>query len=381
VAAVEAVVDLAAIAHNVAVLRERSGTGVLAVVKADGYGHGAVPVARAALRAGAAEIGVATVAEALELRRGGITSPVIAWLHTPDTDFAAAVRADVEVVVSTAGQLSAVVAAAEVLGRTATVGAKIDTGLARSGAAPHDWPDLRDALAKYTAEEVISLRTAMTHLARGDEPAHPLNAAQAESLDRCVTELRAAGAPPGVVHVSNSAAALTRPDLSRDLVRAGIAVYGRTPVPTLGDFGLVPAMTLTAQVAQVKRVPRGQGVSYNHAWTATRETVVGVIACGYADGVPRVTSNRLAVHVNGRLVLNIGRICMDQFVVDLGPDGCGVSEGDRVVLFGTGAHGEPTAADWAELAGTIDYEILTGIRGRRVRRYRSVDRPERRGAT
>jgi alanine racemase len=369
VAAVEAVVDLAAIAHNVAVLRERSGTGVMAVVKADGYGHGAVPVARAALRAGATEIGVATVAEALELRAGGVTAPVIAWLHTPSTDFGAAVRAGVDVVVSTRRQLSAVVAAAVALGRPATVGVKIDTGLARSGAAPPDWPDLRDALAGHVAAETISLRTAMTHLARGDEPDHPLNDAQAHALDRCVAELRAAGAPPGVVHLSNSAAALTRPDLSRDLVRAGIAVYGRTPVPAIGQFGLVPAMTLTAEVAQVKRLPAGQGVSYNHAWTASRDTVVGVIACGYADGVPRVASNRLAVRIGDRVVPNVGRICMDQFVVDLGPDGAGVGEGDRAVLFGSGAHGEPTAADWARLAGTIDYEILTGIGGRRVRRH------------
>ena len=368
-AAVEAVVDLAAIAHNIGVLRGRSGTEVLAVVKADGYGHGAIPVARAALRAGAAGIGVATVDEAVVLRDDGIAGPLIAWLHTPATDFAAAVRADVEVVVSSPRQLSAVVAAADALGRTAKVGVKVDTGLGRSGVAPDEWPELRDALVKYSASEAVSLQTAMTHLARGDEPDHPLNSSQAVLLDACVDELRRAGAPPHVAHVSNSAAALTRPDLSRDMVRTGIAVYGRTPVPDRGDFGLVPAMTLTAEIAQVKKVAAGQGISYNYTWTAPRETVIGVVACGYADGVPRVASNRLEVWIDGRRHRNIGRICMDQFVIDLGQDGSGVREGDRAVLFGTGSGGEPTALDWAQLAGTIDYEILTAIGGRRTRRY------------
>lgn len=367
--AVEAIVDLKAIAHNVGVLRERSGVPVLAVVKADGYGHGAVPVALAALRAGAAEIGVATIEEALALRAGGVTGPVIAWLHTPASDFAAAIEADIEVIVSSPHQLTAVVAAADELGCTATVGVKVDTGLGRSGVAPAEWPSLCDALAKYSASEVIRLRTAMTHLARGDEPGHPLNEEQVSRLDDCADDLRRAGTPPEVVHASNSAAALTSAGLSRDVVRAGIAVYGRTPVPERGDFGLVPAMTLTAQIAQIKKVSAGDGVSYNHTWTASCDTVVGVVACGYADGVPRVASNRLEVWIAGRRYRNIGRVCMDQFVVDLGPDGSGVCEGDTAVLFGTGAAGEPTALDWARLADTIDYEVLTGIRGRRVRRY------------
>lgn len=368
-AAVEAIVDLEAIAHNVGVLAERSGVAVLAVVKADGYGHGAVPVALAALRAGAVEVGVATIDEALALRAGGVSGPVIAWLHTPASDFTAALHADIEVVVSSPQQLAAVVAAADELGCTATVGVKIDTGLGRSGVAAAEWPRLLDALAKYDASETIRLRTVMTHLARGDEPDHPLNGEQSRRLDECVNELRQVGVPPEVVHASNSAAALTRPDLSRDLVRAGIAVYGRTPVPDRGEFGLVPAMTLTAQIAQIKMVSAGDGVSYNHTWTAPRDTIIGVVACGYADGVPRIASNRLEVWIDGRRYPNVGRVCMDQFVVDLGSGGSGVREGDTAVLFGTGAAGEPTALDWARLSGTIDYEVLTAVRGRRVRRY------------
>ncbi|OKH64884.1 alanine racemase [Mycobacterium sp. SWH-M5] len=358
----EAVVDLAAIAHNVGVLRERSGAEVIAVVKADGYGHGAVEVSRAALGAGATELGVATVDEALAMRAAGITAPVIAWLHTPSTDFAAAIATDVEVVVSTAAQLTAVIAAAHRQGRTATVGVKVDTGLARSGVSVREWPEVCALLT----DDAVELRTVMCHLARGDEPGHPLNAAQAAGLDAHVADLRRAGLTPRRVHIANSAAALTDRSLCRDVVRTGIALYGRSPVPALGDFGLNPAMTLTAEVAMIKRIAAGQGVSYNHTWTAPRDTVVAVLACGYADGVPRALSNRLTVHIDGRRFASVGRICMDQLVVDLGHDGGGVTEGDRAVLFGGAG---VSAGDWAEAAGTIDYEILTGIGGRTVRRY------------
>jgi alanine racemase len=367
--ALEATVDLAAIAHNVGILRERSGADVMAVAKADGYGHGAVPVAHAALRAGAVAVGVATLEEALALRLGGITAPVIAWLHGPGADFDAAVRADVEVVVSSPRQLTAVVRSARNVGRPAAVGVKVDSGLGRNGVAPDEWDAMRELLATSVAEEAVTFRTAMSHLAFGDQPQHPCNNVQAQFLDRCVEELRRAGLPPTSVHLSNSAAALTRPDLSRDLVRAGIALYGRTPVPDLGDFGLVPAMTLTSAIALVKSVPKGQGISYDHTWVATRDTIVAVLPCGYADGVPRVMSNRFEVWVDGRRYPSVGRVCMDQLVIDLGPDGHHVGEGDRAVLFGSGSNGEPTALEWAQLAGTIDYEILTGIRGRRVLRY------------
>jgi alanine racemase len=335
---------------------------VIAVVKADGYGHGAVEVSRAALAAGATELGVATVDEALALRAAGITAPVIAWLHTPSTDFAAAVATDVEVVVSTGAQLAAVIAAAHRVGRTATVGVKVDTGLARSGVSEREWP----AVCALLTDDAVELRTVMCHLARGDEPGHPLNAAQAVGLDAHVADLRRAGLTPSRVHIANSAAVLTDPGLCRDVVRTGIALYGRSPVPALGDFGLIPAMTLTAEVAMIKRIAAGQGVSYNYTWTAPRDTVVAVLACGYADGVPRALSNRLPVHINGRRFAGVGRICMDQLVVDLGRDGGGVTEGDRAVLFGGAG---VSAGDWAAATGTIDYEILTGIGGRTQRRY------------
>jgi alanine racemase len=362
----EAVIDLSAIAHNVGVLQDRSGAEVIAVVKADGYGHGAVEVARAALAAGAAELGVATVGEALALRAGGITAPVIAWLHTPSTDFGAAIAAGIEVVVAAPYQWEGVLAAARQLGRQAVVGVKIDTGLGRNGFTLADWHGVRTRLV----DDVVRLRTVMCHLAFGDEPGHPLNAAQADGLDECVADLRRLGLRPDRVHIANSAAALTDRRLCRDFVRTGIALYGRSPVPQLGDFGLVPAMTFTAEVAMIKKIPAGQGISYSHRWVARQDTTVAVLACGYADGVPRALGDGLAVQINGQRFAGVGRICMDQLVVDLGHDGGGVTEGDHAVLFGgDGA----SAHDWAQATGTIDYEVLTGIGGRTRRTYLPSD--------
>ena len=367
--ALTATVDLDAIAHNVDVLRETSGTDVLAVVKADAYGHGAVPVARAVLAAGAAELGTAHVTEALALRAQGIDAHITSWLHTSGTDFVAAIAADIDIAISSPRQLAAVIDAARSSSRTATVTVKVDTGLNRSGVAVDEWEQTAEALAKDVAEESIVLRGAMCHLARGDEPEHPLNSEQAARLDSAVTDLRRLGTAPQVVHLANSPAALTRPDLARDLVRPGIALYGRTPVPGIGDFGLIPAMTLSAEVSLIKKVAAGQGVSYSHTWIAPRDTVVAVIPAGYADGVPRLLSGKIVVRVGDRDFPGVGRICMDQLVIDLGPDGGGIREGDRAELFGTGARGAPTARDWADAIGTIDYEIVTGIGARAVREY------------
>ncbi len=264
----EATIDLTAIDHNVKVVAQQSGAAVMAVVKADGYGHGAAPVARAAVSAGATDLGVATVAEALALRADGITAPVVAWLHGPTTDFTPAVEADIELAVSSVRQLARVVESAARVGRTAVVSVKIDTGLARNGAGPQEWPDLRSAVASAVAEEAIEFRAAMCHLARGDEPGHPLNDTQAERLDSCVRELRRLGVAPQIVHISNSAAALARPDLSRDLVRAGIAIYGTSPLPD--GYGLIPAMTLSAEVSMVSRSRPGRGCP-----TATRGPLRG----------------------------------------------------------------------------------------------------------
>lgn len=365
-----AVVDLGAIAHNVGTLRECAHSAqVMVVVKADGYGHGAAAVARAAIAAGAAELGVATIEEALDLRGGGVTAPVLAWLHPPGTDFAAALRANVQLGVSSLRQLDDVLAAARQENTTASVTVKVDTGLNRNGVAAADFPDLVAALGRGVAEGALHSRGIMSHLACADEPAHPTNDLQAKCFTDLIALARRAGVIFEVAHLANSPATLTRPDLAFDMVRPGIAAYGLNPVPEHGDAGLIPAMTLTAPVAMVKAVRAGAGVSYGHTWIADRDTTVALIPLGYADGVFRTLSGRFEVTIHGRRRPNIGRICMDQFVVDLGPGATDVVEGDEAVLFGPGARGESTAADWAELLGTIHYEVVTSPRGRVARVY------------
>lgn len=369
-AAATAVVDLGAIQHNVRLLRELAGPAeVMAVVKADGYGHGAARVGQAAIAAGAAELGVATLAEALELRRDGITAPVLCWLHRPGTDFAPALEADVQLGVSSARQLTEVLDATRRTGRTATVTVKTDTGLSRNGVGAADFPALLLELRRAVSDEAIRLRGLMSHLACGDDPASPVNDLQAQRFSEMRRQAREAGVDFEVCHLSNSPAAMTRPDLAFDMVRPGIAVYGQTPIPGRGNMGLRPAMTLKCSVAMVRSIRAGDGVSYGHTWVAPADTTVALIPVGYADGVFRGLSGRMSVLINGRLRPNVGRICMDQFVVDLGPGPVDVSEGDDAILFGPGDDGEPTTSDWARTLDTINYEVVTSPRGRVSRLY------------
>ena len=372
----EALIDLDAIVHNVEVLRAHAGdAAVMAVVKADGYGHGATQIARAVLTAGALELGVATLEEALALRADGISAPILSWLNLPDDDFGPAIAAGVQLGVSSPRHLAGVLASARALGRTAVISVKVDTGLNRNGVAPAEWPQLLDAVARAQAEQAIELRGVFSHLAFADEPDNPVIDVQAARLTEALAQARRLGVRPDVVHLSNSAAALTRPDLSFDMVRPGIAVYGLSPVPDAGDFGLRPAMTLRSRVALVKPVAAGEGVSYGHLWTAPQDTTVALLPIGYADGVPRVLSNRLEVVLGGQRRPVVGRVCMDQVVVDCGPDGGGVVEGDTAVFFGAGDLGEPRAQDWANALGTIHYEVVTGVHGRVQRSYTGVGRP------
>ena len=366
----EAVVDLDAIAHNVRVLREHAGAAeVMAVVKADGYGHGAVEVARAAVRAGVAELGVATIGEALALRRGGITAPVLSWLHPPGTDFDPALAADVQIGVSSVRQVGDLLDAVERTGATAVVTIKVDTGLNRNGVTAREYPGVLDGLSRATAAGAVRVRGIMSHLACGDEPMNPVNDVQAQRFTAMLDQARRNGIEFEVAHLSNSPSAMTRPDLGFDMVRPGIAVYGLSPIPESGDMGLRPAMTLRCPVAMVKTVPAGEGVSYGHTWIAQGDTTVALLPVGYADGVFRALGGRIDVLINGRLRPSVGRMCMDQFVVDLGPGTPDVAEGDEAILFGSGGSGEPTAQRWADLLGTINYEIVTSPRGRIVRTY------------
>ncbi|MBV9292344.1 MAG: alanine racemase [Frankiales bacterium] len=362
-------VDLDAVRANVAVLHRHAGSAnVMAVVKADGYGHGMVPCARAALDGGASWLGVAFVEEALALRAAGIDAPVLAWLLAPGDDVAAATAAGIDVSVSAGWTLDAVATAAADAGRAARVHLKADTGLGRAGATVPDWPALVEQAAKCEADGLVDVVGVWSHLAYADAPGHPTVARQVAAYGEALDVAGRAGLHPQFRHLANSAATLALPEAHFDLVRPGVAVYGLSPGPALGtsaDLGLRPAMTLRAEVALVKHVEAGQGVSYGHRYTTTTSTRLALVPLGYADGVPRHATNVGPVQIGGRRFTVSGTVCMDQFVVDVGDTD--VSAGDEVVLFGPGDSGEPTADDWAQAVGTINYEIVTRV-GARVPR-------------
>ncbi|GAA2330848.1 alanine racemase [Saccharopolyspora halophila] len=361
-------IDVDAIRHNVGVLAGRareSGAATMVVVKSDGYGHGAAVVARAALESGAERLGVAAVEEALQLREAGITAPILCWLFVESDRFGPAIDADVDLSASSQATLARIVDAAAERGKTARVHLKIDTGLCRSGCPADLWPELVEAAAKAEAAGRIRVEAVWSHLACADEPGHPSIDRQAERFARAYEQARAVGLEP-IRHLANSAATLTRPDLHFELVRPGIASYGLDPVPQAGAHDLIPAMTFRSSVSLVKRVAAGESVSYGHTWTAERDTTLALVPVGYADGVPRSLSGRMDVWLAGRRRPVVGRVCMDQLVVDTGGDV--VDEGAEVILFGTGDQGEPTAAEWADELGTIHYEIVTGMYRPRVTR-------------
>lgn len=359
-------VDLDAIRHNVRRLREAApGAELMAVVKADGYGHGMVPVATAALAAGATWLGVCTLGEALALRAAGITAPVLAWLLAPGQPRHEAVTAGVDLSVACRAELDEVVAASRQAGAAARVHLKLDTGLARGGATTTDWPALVEAAGKAQADGAVEVVGVWSHLVHADAPQHPTTDAQLAAFQDGLITAERFGIRPRYRHLANSAATLTRPETHFDLVRPGIAVYGLSPVAGQ-TLGLRPAMTAQARVLLTKRVPAGQGVSYGHTYHTRRETTLAVVPVGYGDGVPRAASNAGPVALGGRIRRIAGRVCMDQIVVDCGDDP--VAAGDLAVLFGPPATGAPTADDWAEAVGTINYEIVTRFGGPRVSR-------------
>jgi alanine racemase len=364
----EIVVDLDAIAANTAVLRERVGRPLMAVVKADGYGHGLLPAARAVLAGGADMLGVAVLDEALALRAAGVRAPVLAWLHGPGTDYAAALTGDIEVSVNAGWALDEVVAAARATEATARVHLFADTGLSREGATPAEWPALVAAAARAQADGEISVVGLWSHMAYADAPTHPTIGAQVAVFEEAVEIARGAGLTEARRHLANSAATVALPHTWYDMVRPGVALYGLDPLG--GDpavHGLRPAMTVRAPVALTKRVPAGVGVSYGHTYFPETETTLALVPVGYADGVPRAAGNRAPVLAAGEQRTIAGRVCMDQFVLDVGD--AEISPGDEVVLWGPGAHGEPTAQQWADAVDTIHYELVTRVGGRFARRY------------
>ena len=360
-------IDLDALAANVRTLRALAPSSeFMAVVKADAYGHGLLPVARTAIDAGATWLGVAQFAEAFALRDAGLTTRLLTWLSVPGSDFAGAVERDIDLSASAPWVLDEIATAARSLGLTARVHLKVDTGLGRGGAFGPDWGALVRHARSLEAEGAITVVGVWTHFAFADAPEHPTVIAQQERFFEAVAEAEREGCRLEVRHLANSAATLVHPSAHADLVRPGIAMYGLTPVPQVDDdFGLRPVMSLRARLALVKRLPAGQGISYGHVYAPEHDTVVGLVPAGYADGIPRNATNVGPLRAGDLRTTIAGRVCMDQFVIDLGP-GSSAQAGDVVTLFG-GAPGEPTAQEWADATDTISYEIVTRL-GPRVPR-------------
>jgi alanine racemase len=366
----QARVDLAAIRQNVALLKEQAdGAELMGAVKADAYGHGLVPCAEAVLEAGASRLGTAFVREALELRAGGVTAPILAWLITPGEPLDEALAQDVELSAADERLLDEIAAAVRRTGRTAKLHLEADTGMSRGGSPLAAWPGVLARAMELRAEGVIEIVGLWSHFACADIPGHPSIEQQLEAFKTALklAEQAGAGGSHVIRHLSNSAATMTLPEARYDLVRPGIAMYGLSPIPELGDFGLRPAMTLSARIGLVKRVPEGSGVSYAHLYTTDRETTLGLVPLGYADGILRHATGRAEVLAGGRRRRIAGRVCMDQFMIDMGDDP--LAAGDEVVLFGPGDGGEPTAQEWADTLGTITHEIVTRIGSRVPRVY------------
>jgi alanine racemase len=361
----EALVDLSAIKHNVEHLKKTAGTKLLAVVKADAYGHGLIPVAKAALSAGADYLGVALLEEAIALREAGIEAPILAWLVQPGSDFKRAIELDIELAAASLKALSEISAAS--VGKKAKVHLEVDTGMTRGGFL-NEWDHLG---AEHLSN--IDLVGIYSHFARADEPGEKQNERQLVRFNEMVAKVHSLGFTNVIRHLSNSAATLKDHAAAFDMVRTGIAMYGLSPdVKTLGSsqsLGLRPAMQLRAALYLVKDVPAHSPVGYGATESTPRDTKLGVVAMGYADGVPRIAHEAGIWSSSGKSPI-IGRVSMDQFVVDLGLTSK-LQSGDWVVIFGNGSHGEYTADDWGAASGSINYEIVTRI-GPRVPRIYSA---------
>lgn len=360
-------ISMPAVRHNVGRIRELTGGFVIAVVKANGYGHGAADVARAAFEGGAGMVATADLEEALALREAGISGPLLCWIHGIGVDFISAITHDIEIGVNNLDQLEKLAAAANETGKPAVAQLKIDTGLSRNGAARADWDTLFARAAELHAAGTVHVRGIFSHLANAGAEA---DRAQAAVLDDAVASLRSHGIDPELIHLAASAATLSSPHLHYTAVRVGIMIYGLSPVPdkTSADLGLVPAMTLRSEVIALRDVPAGTGVSYGFNHICETATTLALVPMGYADGMPRALNGAGAgVSIGGQQRPIVGRIGMDQCIVDVGPQAAHIKLGDRVVLFGDPEQGYPPVETWAKLMHTINYEIVVGIGSRVLR--------------
>lgn len=363
-----AVIDHAALRANVERLREAAGPAeVMAVVKADAYGHGILPVSRSVLAAGATWLGVAQLGEAIALRAAGIEAPLLSWLYGPGAPLAEAIEAGIDISAAAPWALTELAAAARKTARPARVHLKVDTGMARGGAWPTAWAELVDHAARLAAEGTVEIVGIWSHLARADEPARPATDQQLATFTDALARAERAGVRPQLRHLAGSSGTLLHPATHFDLVRPGIAVYGLSPAPEVAgavELGLHAAMRLEAEVVLTKDVPVGTPVGYGHTYDTPQPGRLALLPLGYGDGIPRHASNSGPVQLGTHRARVAGRVSMDQIVVDLGPTGTDVNVGDVAVLFGDARDGVPTAQDWADAAGTISYEIVTRLSGR-----------------
>ncbi len=371
----EAIVDLTAIRANVAALAKHAGpAAVMAVVKSDGYGHGLLPTAAAALAGGATWLGVGQISEAIALRAAGVSAPVLCLLAAPDAAHKEAIELGVDLSAGTASLVRQIGAAAVRAGRPARLHLKVDTGMSRGGATMREWPGLLAATLAEQAEGRCRIVGIWSHLACADLPGHPSVGHQLAAFCAALEQAQRLGIRPEVRHLANTPALLTRPDTWFDLVRPGGGVTGLSTLPGGPPPWLRPAMTVRTHLVQAKLVPAGTGVSYGHRYVTAATTTLGLIPLGYNEGIPRSARNVAEVFIRGRRMTISGTVCMNQCVVDA----CGVpvQAGDEVILFGPGDQGEPTAQDWADSLDTLSYDIVSRFTGKIPRSYSGVTEAE-----
>ena len=364
-------INLSAIADNLKLIKNKTNAQVLAVVKADAYGHGLLPVARAAQDSGADWLGTALLEEALALRSGGITKPIIAWLTPMGEDFNAALLANIDLSISSIELLNEIVLAGKSVNKVPNIHIEVDTGMSRGGVGD-DWDNFVIQVVNSVKANQIKVIGIWSHFARADEPDEGMNKEQLNVFEDRIKSATAAGIKAEFIHIANSAASLTNKAAHKSILRWGIGLYGLSPeVEKMGDsasLGLQCAMKLKAKLHLVKAVKAGVSVGYGGTAVTKSDTNLGVVTLGYADGIPRNANNLAGVFVAGKRAPLIGRVSMDQFVVDLGINSS-AKTGDEVIVFGDGSSGEYTADEWAKASGTINYEIVTRIGPRVPRIY------------
>ena len=364
-------INLSAITQNFKSIKSRTTADVLAVVKADAYGHGLIPVSKALEEAGADWFGTALLEEAINLRKAGILKPIISWLTPLGEDFKSAIDLDIDLGIPSVDLLDEVIKAASLTGKTARIHLEIDTGMSRGGVLS-EWDQLIKSVLVGVNLKQLKVIGIWSHFARADEPDELMNQEQLSLFEEKVNQAKAAGIDAQFIHIANSAALFTNKIAHKNIIRSGIALFGLSPdIKTIGDsssLGLKPAMKLKAKLNLVKEVKAGSSVGYGGTAVLKSDTKLGVVALGYADGIPRSTNNLAGVFVNKKRAPIIGRVSMDQFVVDLGITST-AKTGDEVIVFGDGSNGEYTVDEWAKAANTINYEIITRIGPRVPRIY------------